>query len=117
MWPYKNHSENEYYKTIAFIEEYVLTLGAVFVCTKSEKFTTVSVDDIISEKLDMNVFKYKDEYFWIEHHFLPDSPYIVLSFGDTIDSIFDDAEPFPYNLSEDEIKAEVRCSLGIDRYE
>jgi hypothetical protein len=116
MWPYKNHSEEKYYKTIEFIEEYVLSLGAVFVGKESEKFTTYSGNDIICETLDMNVFKYGDEYFWIEHHFLPDCPYIVLSFGETIESIFEDAEPFPYNLSEDKLKAEVRCSLGIDKY-
>ena len=117
MWPYKDHSEEEYDKTIEFIEGYVLSLGAVYVGRKSERFTTVTDDDSISETLEMKVFKYGDEYFRIEHHFLPDRPYIVLSFGDTKDNIFEDAEPFPYDLSEERIRAEVRCSLGIDKYE
>ncbi len=40
----------------------------------------------------------------------------VDSFGDTIESIFDDMDPFPYNLDEDELKAEVGYSLGIEEY-
>ncbi len=50
------------------------------------------------------------------YHFVADRPFMVLSFGDTIENIFDDAEPFPYNLEEDELKAEVRYSLGIEPY-
>ena len=63
----------------------------------------------------MKVFQYGDEYFWVEHHFLPECPYIVFSFGDSVDTIFEDADPFPYNLTEEELKAEVRYSLGIKR--
>jgi len=28
----------------------------------------------------------------------------------------DDAEPFPYDLTEEELKAEVRYSLGLEVY-
>ena len=37
-------------------------------------------------------------------------------FGDSIDTIgSDDADPFPYNLDEEELKLEVRYSLGLER--
>ena len=116
MWPYDNHSEEEYYKAIKFVEDYAVSLGAEYVCTKEEPFTTYVGDKIIKEKPKMRVFKYGDEYFQVEHHFVADRPFMVLSFGDTIENIFDDADPFPYNLEEDELKAEVRYSLGIERY-
>jgi hypothetical protein len=116
MWPYNDHSEEEYYKAIRFVEDYAVSLGAEYVCTKEEKFTTFAGDKTIIEISDMRVFKYGDEYFWIEHHFLEDCPFMVFSFGDTIETIFDDMEPFPYNLEEDELKAEVRYSLGIEEY-
>ncbi len=64
----------------------------------------------------MRVYQYNDEFFWIENHFLPDKTFLVFSFGDAIDTIFEDAEPFPYDLSEEELKAEVRYSLGIEPY-
>ena len=113
MWPYKNHSEEQYYKTIEFLEEYALSLGAEYICTQEERFVTCSGDTTTEEVSRMRVFKYGSYYFWIEHHFLPDCPFVVFSFGDTIENIFEDADPFPYNLSEDELKAEVRYSLGI----
>ena len=116
MWPYKNHSEEQYNKTIRFLEDYALSLGAEFVCIKKEKFTTISGNNTIVKEVEMKVLKFETEYFWLEDHFLPDCPFIVFSFGDTIDTIFDDAEPFPYNLSEDELKTEVRYSLGIEKY-
>ena len=50
-----------------------------------------------------------------EDHFTADCPFLVFSFGDSVETVgSDDAEPFPYNLSEEELKAEVRCSLGIE---
>ena len=116
MWPYKNHSEEQYNKTIGFLENYALSLGAEFVCIKEEKFTTFSGNNTITKVVEMKVFKFGDEYFLLEDRFLPDCPYIVFSFVDAIDTIFEDAEPFPYNLSEDELKAEVRYSLGIEKY-
>lgn len=41
---------------------------------------------------------------------------MVFSFGDSVDTIIEDAEPFSYNLTEEELKAEVRYSLGIEKY-
>ena len=38
------------------------------------------------------------------------------SFGDSIETIGDDAEPFPYDLDKEELEAEVRYSLGIEEY-
>jgi hypothetical protein len=116
MWPYKNHSEEQYNKTIGFLEDYALSLGAELVCIKKEKFTTISGNNTIVKEVEMKIFKFGSEYYWLEDHFLPDCPFIVFSFGDTIETIFEDADPFPYNLSEDELKAEVRYSLGIEKY-
>ena len=117
MWPYTNHSEEEYNKAIEFVQNYAQSLGAKYICSKLQKFTTISGDDDpVCETLEMKIFKFKDEYFWLENHFQTDRPFIVFSFGDSVDTIFEDAEPFPYNFSEEELKAEVRYSLGIEKY-
>ena len=115
MWPYKNHSEKEYYRVIEYVQSYAETLGAEYVCSKLQKFSTYWRDKAIQETIELKVFKYKGEFFWVENHFLPERPFIVFSFGDSVDSIFEDADPFPYDLSEDELKKEVRYSLGIER--
>ena len=41
---------------------------------------------------------------------------MVLSFGNSIETIFEDAEPFPYNLPDEELILEVKYSLGIEPY-
>ena len=41
MWPYKNHNEEQFNKTIGFLEDYALSLGAEFVCVKEEKFRLI----------------------------------------------------------------------------
>ncbi len=65
----------------------------------------------------MYLFNKKCNYsYWIDNHFLSYKPFVVFPLGDTIDSIFDDAEPFPYDLSEEELKVEVRYSPGIEIY-
>ena len=117
MWPYTNHSEEEYNKAVEFVQDYAKSLGAKYICSKLQKFTTISGDkEPVNETIEMKIFKFKDEYFWLEDHFQPDRPFIVFSFGDSVDTIFEDAEPFPYNLTEEDLKAEVRYSLGIEKY-
>ena len=117
MWPYKIHSEEEYNKVIEFVQEYAVSLGAEYVCTKTEKFTTYWREDhAIQENVEMKIYKFGEEYFWVEHHYLPDRPFLVFSFGDSIETIGDDADPFPYDLDKEELEAEVRYSLGIEEY-
>lgn len=117
MWPYKNHSEEEYIKVIEFVQDYSVLLGAEYVCSKTEKFTTYWREDYaIQENVEMKIYKFGEEYFWVEHHYLPSGPFIVFSFGDSIENIGDDAEPFPYDLDKEELEAEVRYSLGIEEY-
>ena len=40
MWPYEDHSEIDYTKVLEFVENYAVSLGAQFICTKEEKITT-----------------------------------------------------------------------------
>ena len=117
MWPYEDHDEEEYNRVISFVEEYAVSLGAKIVGTREETFTTYVGDKRVRECLKMKVYQFGNEYFWIERHFTPTCPFIVFSFGNSIDTVGrDDAEPFPYDLEEEELKAEVRYSLGLEEY-
>ncbi len=44
---------------------------------------------------------------------LPDKPWMVFSFSDSVEGPYEDADPFPYDLSEEELKEEVRFALRI----
>ena len=115
-WPYKNHGEDDYKRAVRYVEETAMKYGAIPVSVSSDHFSTYSREWESEVDAEMRVFKYKDEFFRVEPHFLPEKPYMVLSFGDTIETIFEDADPFPYDLSEKELEQEVRYSLGIDEY-
>ena len=116
MWPYKNHRESDYRAAVDYVESIAIKYGAKEVDLQTETFTDISESWIVTTKETMKVFKYKDEYFRIEPHFLPHKPFMVLSFGETIESIYDDADPFPYDLAPQELEKEVRYSLGIEDY-
>ena len=53
MWPYKNHSEKEYYRVIEYVQSYAETLGAEYVCSKLQKFSTYWRDKAIQETIEL----------------------------------------------------------------
>lgn len=55
-----------------------------------------------------------DEYFEVESIYQSDRPFIVLSFGKTPETVFEDATPFPYDLADEQLINEVKYSLGIE---
>lgn len=116
VWKYENHSEQDYIKALKRVEEIAQKLGAVYVKTKKEKYTTYIGEEIVNEVLDENIYMYKDQYFRVERFHTDNCPFIVLSFGDTEDTTYEDADPFPYNLSDEELTNEVKYSLGIEPY-
>lgn len=49
--------------------------------------------------------------------FFPDKPYYVLEVGtqeELIHNTMEDADPFPYDLSDDELREEIGIALGIN---
>lgn len=116
MWIYDNHSEEKHKRAKHRVEEIAVELGAEFVCTKKQKFVTYVGSNVVEEELDINIYKYENDYFDVEAHYQLDRPFIVLSFGKNTEILGDDADPFPYNLPDEELIMEVKYSLGIDPY-
>lgn len=71
MWPYKNHSESDYRAAVDYVESVAVKYGAKEVGLQTETFTDISGSWIAMTTETMKVFKYKDDYFRIEPHFLP----------------------------------------------
>ena len=46
--------------------------------------------------------------------FFSRGPFIVLEFSDRPEGPYEDADPFPYDLPDDELEAEIRFDLGLD---
>ena len=110
---YNNILDEEYNKTVVFLLAYAESLGAEYVCSRTERFVTTSKGTTIREGPEMKIYKFGDEYFRIEKFSLPDKPWMVFSFSDSVEGPYEDADPFPYDLSEEELKEEVRFALRI----
>jgi len=109
-----NTELKQYNKSLEFVLAYAESLGAEYVCTNIEQFTMVSGDESISEKLELKIYRFGDEYFRIERMYFKGKPFMVFSFGDSVEGPFEDADPFPVDLSEEELKEEVRLALRIE---
>ena len=114
MSSYDDRINEEYNKTVDFLLAYAESLGAEYVCSRTERFATTSKGTTICEEPEMNIYKFGDEYFRIEKLSLPDKPWMVFSFSDSVEGPYEDADPFPYDLSEEELKEEVRFALRIE---
>ena len=65
------------------------------------------------------IFQFNHEYFRVNEFLCKEKPFIVIECGtydELIKNSMEDAEPFPYDLSNDKIKKEVKYSLGIEPY-
>lgn len=122
MWVYDNVSRNEFEKRKDYVEQVMCEFGAVILnidlpyeqettsCAESGQETCYS---------QRPVYKFNNEYFRVDEVLFIEKPFIVIEFGtynDLIRNTMEDANPFPYDLSDNEIKNEVKYSLGIEPY-
>ena len=122
MWVYDNVSRNEFEKRKDYVEQTMCEFGAVILnidlpykqettsCAESSQETCYS---------QRPVYKFNNEYFRVDEVLFMEKPFIVIEFGtydDLIRNTMEDANPFPYDLSDNEIKNEVKYSLGIEPY-
>ena len=72
-----------------------------------------------THRSERSVFTYKGLFFRVDEVFFSQKPFIVIECGDLdelMNNIMEDAEPFPYDLSYEELCDEVKYSLGIEPY-
>lgn len=122
MWFYTNVTREEFEKVKDRIQEIMVGLGACesdITLPYQQKTTSVSasgIDTCISDRL---VFRFRNEYCRVDEVLYPEKPFIVIEFGleeDVLCDTMEDAEPFPYDLSDDELVNEVKYSLDIEPY-
>lgn len=76
-------------------------------------------NDFVENISTRPVFEYKGEYYRVDEVCFPGKPFIVIECGtyeELINNVMDEAAPFPYDLTEDELLKEVKYSLGIEPY-
>lgn len=107
MWSYKEITRSKFEKKKDLIQQIIMNFGG-------EK-----TDIQLSYCSLRPVFKFNNEYYRVDEVLFENKPFIVIEFGsfnDVINNTMEDADPFPYDLSDDELKDEVSYSLGIKSY-
>ncbi len=123
MWTYTDITRDEFEKIKDHIEEIMVAHGAVtqdIDSPYSQKTTTVHKDsDAIVWKSHRKVYKYNDLFYRIDEVCFDKKPFIVAEFGtydELMKNIMEDADPFPWDLSEKELEDEVSFFLGEKPY-
>lgn len=113
-WMYFFVTKEEFHEKIKYAENLLEKCGAKFVGVSSQKGLQIQTDGTsASETIEQRVYKLGSDYIRVDRVFFPQKPFIVLEFSDMFDGPYEDADPFPYDLPEDEFEYEVRFSLGM----
>lgn len=123
MWAYKLVSREYFEKRKDFVDTILRNIGCNIVNIRLpyEQKTTMHTADFTETFISKRpLYQYKTCYFRIDEVLFPEKPFIVLEFANTIEevqnNIMEDADPFPYDLTDDEIVQEVKYSLKIEPY-
>lgn len=122
MWFYKNVTREEFEKKKDFVEKVMLELGAEIFEIElpyEQKTVSYSGNNIESFCSQRKIYTYKDEFYRVDEVLFAAKPFIVLEFGtleELLNNIMEDADPFPYDLPDEEIINEVKYSMEIEAY-
>lgn len=123
MWKYTDITRDEFERIKDHIEEIMVAHGAVaqeIDLPYSQTATTVQKDsDVIVRESHRKVYKYKDLYYRIDEVCFDKKPFIVAEVGtqdELMKNTMEDATPFPWDLSEEEMEDEVSFFLGEKPY-
>lgn len=100
---------------IAFAEKLLQKYGAELVGTMRELETFGCADGtFFREGVEKRLWKRGEDYIRVDKMFFSRGPFIVLEFSDRPEGPYEDADPFPYDLPDDEFETEIRFDLGLD---
>ena len=123
MWNYTDITREKFEKIKDHIEEIMVAHGAVVQdidLPYSQKTSTIQTDsNVIVWESNRKAYKYKNLFYRINEVCFDEKPFIVVEVG-TFDELMkdtmEDAEPFPWDLSEEEMENEVSFFLGEKPY-
>lgn len=122
MWIYESVTRQQFESIKDIVEKYIAMLGGnkVSIQLPYKQITRSYVGKGFVENISTRpVFEYKGEYYRVDEVCFPGKPCIVIECGtydELINNVMDEAMPFPYDLTEDELLQEVKYSLGIQPY-
>lgn len=103
MWRYKDVTRAEFEKRKSYAEQVLVSLGAARADMEPD------CPDKCSE--EAAVYQYGDWYYRVDEVLFPEKPFIVFEAARSMDevrrNVMEDADPFPYDLPDDEIREEI----------
>ncbi len=122
MWYYDNITRDDFESVKNLVEKIMLELGAEIFeihLPYEQKTTNYFGNFEETNYSERSIFVYNGEYFRVDEVLFSQKPFIVIECGDMNDLLnntMEDADPFPYDLSHEELRNEVKYSLGIEPY-
>lgn len=122
MWKYECVTRKEFESIKDKIEKFIVMLGGKEVSVDlpyEQRTLSYSGNDIVENISTRPAFEYKGQYYRVDEVFFSGKPFIVIECGtydELINNVMEDADPFLYNLTEDELLNEVKYSLRIEPY-
>ena len=122
MWFYRNITREEFEKRKSYVEQIICELGGEKLDVEipyEQKTTTVINDYSETHRSGRHIYQFGNEYFRVDEVLYENKPFIVLecgTFEELMNNTMEDMNPFPVDLSDDDIIKEVKYSLGIEPY-
>ena len=123
MWNYTDITREEFERIKDHIEEIMVAHGAVVQDIElpyTQKTTTFQKDsDAIVWESSRKAYKFEDLYYRIDEVCFLGKPFIVAEIGtydELMKNTMEDADPFPWDLFEEEMENEVSYFLGEKPY-
>lgn len=121
MWTY-DISREEFEQAKDIVEDLLQECGAKKISIDLpyvQKSVSFCGDNEIEWTSHRAVYEYNNQFYRVDEMCFDEKPYIVIeagSYNELMNNIMEDTEPFPYDLSLEEIKLEVEYSLEIKEY-
>ena len=114
---YEKKECSNLYTAIKLCEEIITSLGGKYVLQRIDKETWGNCEgDFISKQVAKNVYRFREEYVCVDILYFQEKPFLVLEFADEVEGFYEDGDPFPYDLSIEDMKVEIECGLGVRVY-
>lgn len=123
MWKYECVSRQQFECIKDKIEGYIELLGGRKVQIElpdTNKTISYVNGDVVESRSGRGVYEYNGEYFRVDEVCFAEKPFIVIEYCESVEEVLKnqmiDADPFPYDLSDEKLFDEVKYSLGVEPY-
>ena len=111
MWQYENVTRQQFECIKDKVERYIVLLGGRKIQLEfPDAFNTISYadEDVVVGRAGRAVYEYNGEFFRVDE--------VCFAEKEARKNQMIDADPFPYDLSDEELLTEVKYSMGLEPY-